>query len=68
MTPQQEKEALVHSLSERVTKARKLSLGYSPNVFILATENEFIQMIGHNILKGDFDQPRYAGFRVKVKE
>ena len=67
MNSEQEREALITSLDSRVINARKLSMGLSPNVYILVTENEFVQMVGHDILRGDFKTPRYSGFRIKVK-
>lgn len=66
MTSNEEKKALIESLFERVTEARRKSLGYMPNIFILVNENEFIQMVGHELLGGDIKTPRYKGFRVKV--
>lgn len=68
MTPEQEKQVLLSVLAERVSSARRMSLGLTPNVYILVSNNEFIQMVGHDLLRGSFKVPRYSGFRVKVKE
>lgn len=67
MTSEQEKKALLGVLGKRLASARRLSLGLVPNVFILVSNNEFVQMVGHDLLRGSFEVPRYSGFRVKVR-
>jgi hypothetical protein len=61
-----ELKALQSVLADRVVEARKQSLKFRPNVLILVNNNEFIQMVGHGLLGGDFATPRYQGFKIKV--
>ena len=60
------KPLLLELLSKKVNEARRKSLSFAPNIYLLVTNDEFIQMVGHKILGGSFEVPRYQGFRVKV--
>lgn len=60
------KPLLLDLLSKKIKEARRRSLSVAPNIYLLVSNDEFVQMVGHKMLGGDFKNPRYQGFRVKV--